>query len=97
MAKLRTAVIKWIDDELSNMSVTTCDIETEEEFDILMDLVNSDNADFEDLDSRIWFYFDIWSEPNAHTDYAKQQNGTDFIVLSVSDDFDEIDLKRFVK
>jgi hypothetical protein len=92
MAKLKTAVIRWLDGDMPEMTVTVCEIEKESEYTALMLGIEKDDPEIMAVDSRVWFYFDDPKHPIS--DYFEKQNGTDFILLSVSEDFELWEIEK---
>jgi hypothetical protein len=91
MAKLKTARIRWNDETWAQMSVTVCLLETKEEYlYVCKTIEEGTNAEFLDFDSNVWFYFDVWDENEPISRYYKKQNGNDWHLLELSEDFDEV-------
>ena len=95
MARLHNAVVRW-DDSKEEMSVIVGVIETEEEYNVLMDGIENDPQILA-LDSRVWYYFDEFNPNDPISDYYKENNGTDFVLVSLSEDYDTLILERKTK
>jgi len=93
MARLHDAVIRWNDNK-QEISVIVGVLETDGEYDLLMAGIENDDPKIMALDSRVWYYFDEYNPLDPISDYYKEQNGTDFVLVSLSEDFDQIKLEK---
>ena len=96
MAKLKTAVIRWKDTG-EEMTVCVCQVESKNEAKAISKALENETPAFMIQDCAVWYYFDSYDPDDRLEDYYKGNNGHDWLLVSLSDDFELWEIEKELK